>query len=153
MRGVIRWTEEVINGLYPLQWQVIGYAQYPDGTLDYNRPYHSMPNPNARISKVLSMYSENTREQLRVLLNAVENTNLTRVNTGTDKRMDSSEYISSLPEGRTQGPSLAKMPSHHLLPNNIQTGDVKDIARHRMGTHPSLPSIELAAERNDANSE
>lgn len=41
MRGVIRWTEEVVNGLYPLKWQVIGYAQFPDGTVDYNRPYHS----------------------------------------------------------------------------------------------------------------
>ena len=41
MRGVIRWTEEVVNGLFPLKWQVIGYAQFPDGTVDYNRPYHS----------------------------------------------------------------------------------------------------------------
>jgi len=24
MRGIIKWTEEVVTGLYPLQWQVIG---------------------------------------------------------------------------------------------------------------------------------
>jgi len=57
MQSVIRWTDEVVNGLYPLQWQVIGYAPFPDGTIDYNHPYHSMPNPNPCISRVLSMYS------------------------------------------------------------------------------------------------
>lgn len=74
MKGVIQWTEEVVNGLYPLQWQVIGYAQFPDGSVDYSRPFHSMPNPNACISRVLSMYSDSTREHLRVILAAVENT-------------------------------------------------------------------------------
>lgn len=110
MRGVIRWTEEVINGLYPLQWQVIGYAQYPDGTLDYNRPYHSMPNPNARISKILSMYSDATREQLRVLLGAVENTQMNRNTTNPDpKRItESSEYPNVIPDARQQ--------PHHYIP-------------------------------------
>jgi len=61
MRGIIKWTEEVVTGLYPLQWQVIGYAQLVDGTPDYSRPYYSMPNPNNCISKVLSMYAETTR--------------------------------------------------------------------------------------------
>lgn len=118
MRGVIRWTDEVINGLYPLQWQVIGYAQYPDGTLDYNRPYHSMPNPNVRISKILSMYSDATREQLRVLLGAVENTEMNRTSSigGTEppsKRMavsnDSNEYPNVIPDGRA-------VPPHHYIP-------------------------------------
>ena len=72
MRGVIRWTEEVVNGLYPLKWEIIGYAQFPDGSPDYSRPYHSMPNPNECISKVLSMYSDETREHLRTLLETVE---------------------------------------------------------------------------------
>jgi len=140
MRGVIRWTEEVINGLYPLQWQVIGYAQYPDGTLDYNRPYHSMPNPNARISKVLSMYSENTREQLRVLLDAVENTNLSRVNTGNDSRLDKSFT------NATQG---------LLLPNTLpqQIPDAKNLNRHVNNiNHSSLSTID-ASERDDIKSE
>ena len=55
LQGVIRWTDEVVNGLYPLQWKIIGYAPFPDGTVDYNHPYYSMPNPNACISKLLSM--------------------------------------------------------------------------------------------------
>lgn len=82
MRGVIRWTEEVVNGLYPLKWQVIGYAQFPDGTVDYNRPYHSMPNPNECIQRVLSMYSDETRENLRTLLEAVENTTAVQAGQG-----------------------------------------------------------------------
>mmetsp|Transcript_7122 Transcript_7122/g.10637 ORF Transcript_7122/g.10637 Transcript_7122/m.10637 type:complete len:775 (+) Transcript_7122:1393-3717(+) len=74
MKGVIRWTEEVVNGLHPLQWQVIGYAQYPDGAIDYNHPYYNMPNPNNCITKVLQMYSDTVRDNFRVLLSAVENT-------------------------------------------------------------------------------
>jgi hypothetical protein len=70
--GVLQWADEVVNGLYPLQWQIIGYNQNPDGSPDYNRPYHNMPNPNAQISRVLSMYSESTCEHLRLLSSTVE---------------------------------------------------------------------------------
>eukprot|EP00542_Grammatophora_oceanica_P020275 CAMPEP_0194034852 /NCGR_PEP_ID=MMETSP0009_2-20130614/7301_1 /TAXON_ID=210454 /ORGANISM="Grammatophora oceanica, Strain CCMP 410" /LENGTH=665 /DNA_ID=CAMNT_0038675955 /DNA_START=363 /DNA_END=2360 /DNA_ORIENTATION=- len=72
IKGVMQWTDEVVNGLYPLQWQVIGYAQNPDGSHDYNRPYHSMPNPNAHITRILSTYSESTRDHLQTILSAVE---------------------------------------------------------------------------------
>jgi len=72
LQGVIHWSEEVVNGLYPLQWQVLGYSQHPDGTPDYNRPYHSMPNPNPLIHRVLSTYSESTRDQLLMLQQALE---------------------------------------------------------------------------------
>ena len=70
--GVMQWADEVVNGLYPLRWQIIGYNQNPDGSPDYNRPYHNMPNPNAQISRILSMYSESTCEQLRLLSSTVE---------------------------------------------------------------------------------
>lgn len=69
--GVVTWVEDVVNGLYPLQWSVLGYQQHPDGSPDYNRPYHSMPNPNPLISRALSSYSESTRGYLRVLEQAV----------------------------------------------------------------------------------
>lgn len=72
MKGVAAWTEEVVSGLYPLQWQVIGYASNPDGSPDYSRPYHTMPNPNERIARVLSMYNDVTREHLRFLISSVE---------------------------------------------------------------------------------
>ena len=74
MSGVIKWTEEVVNGLFPLKWQVLGYGQFPDGSIDYSRPYHNMPNPNDCIHRILSMYADDTRENLRVLLSAVEQT-------------------------------------------------------------------------------
>ncbi len=75
MRGVIQWTEEIVKGansLGHLRWNVIGYAQNSDGSIDYNRPYYSMPNPNERINKILNMYADETREHLRVLLASVE---------------------------------------------------------------------------------
>lgn len=75
MKGVINWADEVVNGLYPLQWQVMGYAQHPDGSPDYTRPYHNMPNPNGTINRILSLYSESVRENLRILLNSVEHAN------------------------------------------------------------------------------
>jgi len=67
IHGVSQWAGEVVNGLYPLQWQVVGYAQHPDGSPDYNRPYHSMSNPNPLISRVLAIYSDTTRSQLQLL--------------------------------------------------------------------------------------
>lgn len=70
IQGVVQWAEEVVNGLYPLQWQVLGYAQHVDGSPDYSRPYHSMPNPNLQISRILSLYSEETRNHLRLLEDA-----------------------------------------------------------------------------------
>lgn len=72
MQGVMHWTEEVVNGLYPLQWQILGYAQHPDGSPDYNHPHYSMTNPNAYISRILSLYSESTRENLWIISQAVE---------------------------------------------------------------------------------
>ena len=78
LRSIIHWSDEVVNGLFPLQWQVLGYAQHPDGTPDYHRPYHNMPNPNPCINRVLGMYSDTVRDSLRVLLTAVEQASPTR---------------------------------------------------------------------------
>jgi len=72
MQSIVHWTEEVVNGLYPLQWQILGYAQHPDGSPDYSRPHYSMTNPNPCISRVLAIYTESTRENLWLLSQAVE---------------------------------------------------------------------------------
>lgn len=72
VKGVMHWADEVVNGLSVLPWQVIGYNPNPDGSPDYNRPLHNMPNPNVCISHILRMYSESTRENLNILNAAVE---------------------------------------------------------------------------------
>lgn len=72
LKGVIHWAEEVVNGLCTIQWQVIGYHQNPDGTTDYNRPYHNIPNPEPVLSRVMSMYSDTTRDQLMTMLRAID---------------------------------------------------------------------------------
>jgi hypothetical protein len=94
IKGVTQWSEEVVNGLYSLQWQMIGYAQNPDGSPDFSRPYHSMQNPNDFIHRVLSMYSETAREHLNVLGNAVER---------------------SLPPGDTAGMSSLRLPDGAMI--------------------------------------
>mmetsp|Transcript_30265 Transcript_30265/g.46191 ORF Transcript_30265/g.46191 Transcript_30265/m.46191 type:complete len:669 (+) Transcript_30265:281-2287(+) len=72
LKGVIHWAEEVVNGLCTIQWQVIGYHQNPDGTTDYNRPYHNIPNPEPVLSRVMGMYSDTTREQLMTMLRSID---------------------------------------------------------------------------------
>jgi hypothetical protein len=78
IQGVMHWTDEVVNGLYSLQWQVIGYAQHPDGSPDYSRPYHSMPNPNPLIAQVLSRYTDSVRGNLRLVQQAVDQADVPR---------------------------------------------------------------------------
>ena len=72
MRGVIKWTEEVIHGLCPLKWDTIGYRTFQDGQADYTRPYYNMTNPNDTINRILSMYEKQTRENMRVLISAID---------------------------------------------------------------------------------
>ncbi len=72
LKGVIRWADEVVTGMVSLQWQVIGYHQRPDGSPDYNRPYHNIPNPDAVVSRIMGMYAESTREQLMTILRAID---------------------------------------------------------------------------------
>jgi len=57
IQNLTAWVEEVVSGLFPLQWTVVGYATHSDGTVDYSRPYHSMTNPNSFIENILSRYS------------------------------------------------------------------------------------------------
>jgi hypothetical protein len=156
MKGVISWADEVVNGLYPLQWQIVGYGQHPDGTPDYTRPYHNMPNPNGPINRILSMYSEQVRDNLRVLLDAVEQA-------GSSTRAD--DYMStSLPReptdpygmmgGSSAGPmhlSAARGSMHQPLASeparqgmHMGAAEVSRQGMHpeaaRPGLHPSITS-------------
>jgi len=113
MRGIIKWTEEVVNGLGPLKWNVIGYAQNPDSVIDYKRPYHSMPNPNDKVNQILNMYAENTREHLRVILEAVETS--TGHSTNNDSTYGSARRSTTPHSGR----STSVHPSSYSVSNQI----------------------------------
>ncbi|GAX11739.1 hypothetical protein FisN_7Lh120 [Fistulifera solaris] len=76
VNGITRWSEEVVNGIYPLQWQVMGYAQNADGSYDYNRPYHNMQNPNAFVSRILAIYNSTIRDQLQFLRSSLESSSV-----------------------------------------------------------------------------
>jgi hypothetical protein len=149
MKGVISWADEVVNGLYPLQWQIVGYGQHSDGTPDYTRPYHNMPNPNGPINRILSMYSDQVRDNLRILLNAVEQS-------GSSARSD--EYMPfSLPRepadpygimggsaaGSMHVPAARGSMHPPLASESARQGmhmGVSDMARH--GHHPSMSAVE-----------
>jgi len=102
IKCIISWADEVVNGLYPMQWQVLGYQQHPDGTADYSRPYHQMPNPNSSISQILTSYTDQVRGNLRVLLNAVEEAHVgnTANGGGAATASTSADYMSSSLQGR-----------------------------------------------------
>lgn len=74
MKGVINWADEVVNGLFPLQWEVVGYAQNENGSSDPSRPFYNMVNPNGAISRILNTYTESVRDDLRTLVSHVEAT-------------------------------------------------------------------------------
>mmetsp|Transcript_8552 Transcript_8552/g.16116 ORF Transcript_8552/g.16116 Transcript_8552/m.16116 type:complete len:589 (-) Transcript_8552:61-1827(-) len=72
IQSIIQWTEDVVNGLEPLKWKIIGYAQSQEGDIDYSRPFHNMINPNDKLDHILQMYSDKVQDHLRVLASTVE---------------------------------------------------------------------------------
>ena len=133
MRGIIGWADEVVNGLYPLQWQVLGYQQHPDGTPDYTRPYHNMPNPNGAINRILSAYTDQVRAHLRVLLNAVEEAQVNNMTAGGGGISSAADYMPSL-QGRD---FQSSDPYTSLLGSNRFTASGAS-ALGTMGSDPSL---------------
>ena len=53
LSSVVNWTRAVVNGLYQIQWQLIGYETKADGTPDINRPLFNITNPNAIVTSIL----------------------------------------------------------------------------------------------------
>ena len=152
MKGLIDWTDEVVNGLYPLQWQVLGYAQHPDGTPDYSRPYHNMPNPNPCISRILSLYSDSVREGLRVILNAVESA-------GSPRSDESPTYFAPDPvvPREHEGPygTMRSPPLHmhaHPLMSPQMMGPIAVSRRPGPGMHPSV-TAEAFRDRPDVRAQ
>jgi hypothetical protein len=72
IQSILQWTDEVVNGLEPLKWTIIGYAQSQEGDIDYSRPFHNMTNPNDKLDHILQRYSDGVQDHLRVLASAIE---------------------------------------------------------------------------------
>jgi len=130
MGGLVQWTREVVNGLYPLQWQLLGYEREPDGSVDYNRPYYSMPNPNATISRILNMYSESTRENIRVVMTAVEQTRRTGEGDVPDLDLGQPSTTDSPYQNAGRYASPFVHPDGHVM---------QQTAQHMAYAHPQQP--------------
>ena len=79
----------------------------------------TVPNPNDCITRVLSMYSDETREHLRTLLEAVENTTNTQVQGGNPSSAPAppaaaASAVSAAPYGSSSGPH--PVPAHAYPP-------------------------------------
>lgn len=109
VRSVSQWVDEVVTGLSPLQWQIVGYGRDASGNPDYSRPYHNMQNLNPMIARVLTIYNETTREQLQLLQQAFET-----------QFSASSHYLSPMPFERTG--SSALFPRDYYGPGRIPPG-------------------------------
>lgn len=103
--GIEQWAKSVVSRLYPLQWQVVGYAQDPrTGNTDYNRPYHTnMVNPNSQIARILETYNCSTRQQLQLLRQTLES---------SSERIPSGAYSNSGID-RPFGTEYTLPPPHH----------------------------------------
>lgn len=106
---VSRWATEVVNSLAPLQWSVLGYEQFPDGTPDYSRPYHSMPNPNPVISRIMNSFTGSTREHLRVLHNSLS---LSPSRSGMPGWFQQDDSFYHLPPVSSVVPEISTIASH-----------------------------------------
>jgi len=73
LSSVVNWTRAVVNGLYQIQWQLIGYETKPDGTPDISRPLFNITNPNAIVTSILQAYRNDTMDNLRFMVQALEN--------------------------------------------------------------------------------
>lgn len=142
MNGIIGWADEVVNGLYPLQWQVLGYGQHADGSPDYTRPYHNMPNPNGPINRILTLYSEHVRNNMKTLLDAIEQAGSggTTSTSATAVSSRANEYASS--STPTHSDMYPPMPGMHVAgvrgsihPSMAPPGD---IARGVYGPRPDM---------------
>jgi hypothetical protein len=135
IQGVAQWADDVVNSLYSLQWQVLGYAQTVDGSPDYSRPYHNMPNPNQHISRMLSQYSETIHGQLRLLEEvAVQGALLggaTAASSSGAGGMDHSggAAVGAAPPHSRESP----YPSHMLLPQQDPYGTMMMPQQQRPG--------------------
>lgn len=72
LSSVITWTRTVVNGLYQIQWQLIGYESKPDGSPDITRPLFNIHNPNTIVTNILQSYRNETMDHLRFLVQATE---------------------------------------------------------------------------------
>jgi hypothetical protein len=119
---------------------VMGYPQHPDGTPDYSRPYHNMPNPNGLISRILSQYSDQVRGNLRVLVNAVEQ------GSGSSSRSDDYGMSMALPTEPTDPYSIMGAPAGIVHPaaraSMYPPFGPPDITRQSLGLAGSALSIE-----------
>lgn len=120
MKSVIEWTEEIVHGLYQIKWNIIGYAKFSDGTLDYNRPYHSMQNPNEHIKKILSEYSDHTRCDLQTLRDTVENSKESKLDGLKLMALSQIRPKENFPFGNHQTPTETKSSKQSRMENSMQ---------------------------------
>ena len=137
MKSVLHWADEVVNGLYPLQWQIVGYAQHPDGTPDYSSPYHNMPNPNGCINRILSMYSESVRGNLRLISNGIDTTLGSGSGPGPGLRPPEQPYLPA-PGVLQQSDDPYGMMRGQSSPMNPQVGLPTQSVNRRLGIHPTM---------------
>jgi len=156
--------------LYPLQWQVLGYQQHPDGTPDYSRPYHNMPNPNGPINRILSAYTDQVRGHLRTLLTAVEDAQTTNITAGGGGVAVAPDYMSTTLQGRdfqpndpygsllgqnrfgVQGAALGTMGTDPVMRVPGDAGLSQAVMGGASGLHPSVASDELRVRAETGNS-
>lgn len=133
IENVIAWSEDVVHSLYPLQWQVIGYAQGPDGRPDFTQPYHTMPNPNQVIGSVVSSYNESTRNSLQAIRDVLNESDEKGINKGLFLNPGDGLPYNSAPQPAVMGQHLDPMSQSHTAAKgmNMDGRYTEDYGRQR----------------------
>jgi hypothetical protein len=135
IQDVIRWSEEVVNGMYHIQWRVMGYASNSDGTVDYTRPYHNMQNPNPVVERLLALYNQSTRDNIRYLQQTVVATPSSLSEAyGTGRRGSMTMSHSGM---MPQPTGVAHAPPEMMAPSTPRMGYSMPGLHTGMPTHPS----------------
>jgi len=142
VQGIIRWSDEVVNGIFPLQWQVMGYAQNPDGNPDYQRPYYQNMNcPNPYFQRILSIYNSSTREQLEYLRNTLDQPQPPSM--GFDTPHYPMQYMPTVGISHHMSPAMphhmGKMPARDFFPQQPQQPQAPPAVYEPAGFRESPP--------------
>jgi len=129
LKGVIEWSNAVVQGLHPLRWGVLGYTQLSDGSLDYNQPYHSMQNPNDFISKTAFMFNNEIQQHLLLLQSFFDSMNI-QSGSPVGRNLTISRHLIPLTSGVT-ATSSSNHPSSYRIPLNQE---LIDPAQMRLST-------------------
>lgn len=126
LKKVFEWSHSVVQGLHGLRWSVLGHTQLPDGSFDYNQPYHSMQNPNDFNSNTSFVFNNEVQQHLHLLQSFLDSMNLSPVGRSLSYSRQTVPLVSTV-SGVTSSSSNSNHPLAYSIPLNRELLDPSQI--------------------------